>query len=152
MTGPLYGCQRSKRARMSGLSGVAVVVRLGAERQSLATSRLTALGQPGDGSAKALREPAIDERQQVSGLGALALVAPRCAVELVVAAHLSEIIHAAGAGREYVPVDKAVENNQAHLTDWWTGRSRFEVEGRAEVVTALWGFQAVERQFGGPRK
>ena len=32
-------------------------------------------------------------------------------------------------GREYVPVDKAVENNQAHLTDWWTGRSRFEVEG-----------------------
>jgi hypothetical protein len=36
---------------------------------------------------------------------------------LIVAGHLSEIIHVAAPGREYVPVDKAVENIKQHLTD-----------------------------------
>jgi hypothetical protein len=38
MAGPLYGLQRSRRRRMSGVSGISVVLPPNFERQSLANS------------------------------------------------------------------------------------------------------------------
>jgi hypothetical protein len=61
--------ERTTTALTAGVHLTAAVPGTGVGRQPIATSRLTALGQPGDGGAKALREPAIDGRQQVSGLG-----------------------------------------------------------------------------------
>ena len=45
MAGPLYGLQRSKRGRMSGLSGVAVVRRPGREGQRVAMCGRLSVGK-----------------------------------------------------------------------------------------------------------